>query len=139
MVYINYLGGPGQNFTELTKRLWLLIQDLGITLTACYLSGSLNCRADTLSCLSPLYKDWALHNSYVNLPFRFIPQVLQIASEQKAEATVMVPYWPAQYWITMLLSMLVDNSIKLPNSPHLLVTSANCPEPLRNRGWSINA
>ena len=54
-------------------------------------------------------------------------------------ATLIAPYWPAQPWTTTLLSMLVDSPIKLPNSPRLLVSSAGCLEPRRNRRWNIFA
>jgi hypothetical protein len=33
-------------------------------------------------------QDWAVHNNFVNAPFRLLPKILRIIKEQKAVATV---------------------------------------------------
>ena len=58
--YINHLGGPSEDLTELMKKLWAETYRLGITLQAKHLAGYLNGPADMLSRLSAQY-EWSLH------------------------------------------------------------------------------
>ncbi len=60
VAYINHLDGPSKDLSELAQSLWITAAELGITLTARYLAGGDNWRADTLSWLSPIY-EWRLH------------------------------------------------------------------------------
>lgn len=42
--------------------------------------------------------DWAQHNNWCNPPFSLIPDLIALLKEFKAEATVVVPFWPARPW-----------------------------------------
>jgi hypothetical protein len=83
--------------------------------------------------------DWAQHNNWVNAPFRLIPRVLDIVRQQRAQATIIAPWWPAQPWTQTLLSMTIATPIRLPLSRRLLWQTAPNPEPLRNRKWRLYA
>jgi len=60
MAYINHMGGPSRELTEIAKDIWVIADQLRITLTATYLAGCLNVEADYLSRLSTQY-EWTLH------------------------------------------------------------------------------
>ena len=40
--------------------------------------------------------DWHHENNYVNAPFRLIKDVLTTVKNQRAHATIVAPWWPAQ-------------------------------------------
>ncbi len=61
-------------------------------------------------------KDWHGLNNYVNAPFHLIPRVLDVIQCQRAEATLIAPYWPAQSWIKRLCQMAVAPPMRLPVS-----------------------
>ena len=60
MCYINHLGGPSPQLTQITKAIWLAARDFKITLTARFLAGCRNVVADGLSRLSDKY-EWQLN------------------------------------------------------------------------------
>ena len=63
VAYINHLGGPSSDLSELVTSLWITTHQYDIELSAAYLADSDNTRADTLSRLSPQY-EWQLHPHY---------------------------------------------------------------------------
>ena len=58
--YIMHLGGQSAGLTILAAKIHEICFQLGVKITAKYLAGSLNTRADTLSRLSP-HLEWQLH------------------------------------------------------------------------------
>ena len=58
--YINQLGGPSQDLSQLASAIWMEAHDKKLTLNARYLKGSLNTTADALSRLSVHY-EWQLN------------------------------------------------------------------------------
>ena len=60
VAYINHLAGPSSDLSELATSLWITTHQCDIELSAAYLAGSDNTRADTLSRLSPQY-EWQIH------------------------------------------------------------------------------
>ena len=62
VAYINHLGGPSCQLTDIAKSIWNLAYQNDIHLSAKYLAGSLNTVADTLSRLNPIY-EWYLIQS----------------------------------------------------------------------------
>jgi len=83
-------------------------------------------------------QDWAVHNNYVNPPFRLIPQVLQIISKQKAYATIIAPKWPSQPWYQKLTQMALCPPLRLPISG-LTRGEIQMPEACKNHRWRIFA
>lgn len=81
--------------------------------------------------------DWAEHNNFVNPPFRMIPQILDTIVSQKATATIIAPWWPAQPWAHRLRQLSIRPPIRLPNNRRAFW--GNQPEPLRNCRWKIYA
>lgn len=70
MAYINHMGGQSRELTEIAKDIWVIANQLDITLSATYLAGCLNVEADYLSRLSTQY-EWTLHPNL----FRYIDRV----------------------------------------------------------------
>jgi ribonuclease HI len=58
--YINHLGGPSKELTQLASAIWAAAYDKSMTVTAKYLAGVDNVAADQLSRLSVKY-EWKLH------------------------------------------------------------------------------
>jgi hypothetical protein len=54
-------------------------------------------------------------NGYANPPFAIIGQVLQRIARTSRELTLIVPAWPAQHWWPLLLNLLVDTPLLLPD------------------------
>ena len=84
-------------------------------------------------------QNWAIENNYVNPPFRLLPKVLQVVETQKAVATVIAPFWPAQAWFSKLKALSVTTPIRIPNSPLAIHFMGPTPEPLINRRWKLYA
>lgn len=62
-------------------------------------------------------------NGYANPPFAVIGLVLQKLKTSKQSLTMVVPAWPAQHWWPMLLELMVDIPILLPNHSQLFTPS----------------
>lgn len=86
--------------------------------------------------------NWSEHNNWVNPPFRLIPEVLRIIKEQKAEATLIAPLWPAQPWFPELKRLSKTYPIRIHTTSRAFQSAAPVdvlPEPLRNPRWKIFA
>ena len=62
VAYVNHLGGPSQELSDLMTTIWTTAATLGIELSAKYLCGKMNYRADGLSRLESTH-EWELHPS----------------------------------------------------------------------------
>ena len=72
---------------------------------------------------------WRSLKFYAFSPFLVISRTLRKIKAEKAEAILVVPYWPNQAWFSVLLKMLIDkavlitsrkNLLKLPQYPELV-------------------
>ena len=93
-------------------------------------SAGVDCLAQT---------DWADHNNYVNPPFWIIPRILKTLVGQKASATLIAPWWPAQPWFRELVNMTVDWPVPIPNTVQVIQQVLACPEPRKNIKWKLYA
>ena len=82
-------------------------------------------------------RDWTRMNNYVNAPFFLIPRVLDVIESQRAVATVIAPFWPAQTWFSRLVRLAVSPPIVLPMNPRTIWAVNSRAEPLRNSRWKI--
>ena len=190
IAYINHMGGPMDELTNIAKLIWAEAIQHNITIVAKHLSGRLNTQADGLSravdkhewMLSkplflyldsvwgphsidrfasmtstqlPVYnsrfwdpngmlmdalaqKDWGVENNFVNPPIRLLDKVMDIVQQQKAHATVIAPWWPAQTWFSSLKRMSVCSPIRIFKQAIIPLNPA-VPEPLRNKRWKLYA
>ena len=83
-------------------------------------------------CIDAFRISWARENAWANPPFSLIFRVLHKTRIEKTTLTVMVPLWPAQPWFPMLMSMLVEVPLVLPQVPSLL------QHPMREEGSTPN-
>ena len=83
--------------------------------------------------------DWELEINFVNPPFRLLNRVLDVIINQRAQATIIAPWWPSQTWFNRLLDILISPPLKLPHSPRCFLRMGACPESLKNRRWTIYA
>lgn len=95
VAYINPLGGPSAELTHLAQSLWAEAYKLNIRLSAKYLAGKLNVKADWLSRkVSPL--EWRLHPSlFKHIDNTFRPHTIDIFASL---CTTQLPRYNAQYW-----------------------------------------
>lgn len=84
-------------------------------------------------------QDWGEHINCVNPPFRLIPKILQIIIQQRATATLIAPWWPAQPWFRTLQDLAVEPPIRLCNHRGIFVKPGVTPEPCKNKRWAIYA
>ena len=66
-------------------------------------------------------RPWGCENAWLNPPFSMIFRVLHKVRTDKAVATLLVPLWPAQPWFPMLMGMLVEAPLVLPQLSPLFV------------------
>ena len=190
VAYINHMGGPMEELTDVAKQIWAEAIQHNITVVAKHLSGKLNSQADGLSravdkhewMLSrplfryldavwgphtvdrfasatstqlPVYnsrfldpngmkvdalaqKDWLTENNFVNPPIRLLDKVVDIVQHQRAHATIIAPWWPAQTWFNSLQKMSTCPPIRVFQRAIIPLNPA-VPEPLRNRRWKLFA
>ena len=93
-------------------------------------SAGVDCLAQT---------DWAAHNNFVNPPFWMIPRLLKTIKTQRASATLVAPWWPAQTWFQDLVQMMIDWPISIPNSSRVVQRILAKPEPQKNKHWRLYA
>jgi hypothetical protein len=81
-------------------------------------------RADELATfidgLKNLYRK---ENGYANPPFAIIGQVLGRLRRTQRDLTLVVPAWPAQHWWPVLLKLMVDVPVLLPDIDDLFKPS----------------
>ena len=190
VAYINHMGGPVKELTEIAKLIWAESIMHNITIVARHLSGKLNTQADRLSravdkrewmLARPLFrfldtmwgphtvdrfasatstqlpvyntrfmdpngmavdalaqKNWFSENNFVNPPIRLLDKVLQVIQDQRAHATVIAPWWPAQTWFAILRKLAICPPVRIFHKAILQLNPA-IPEPLRNRRWKLFA
>ena len=73
---------------------------------------------------------WGNFFFYAFPPFIIIPRVLQKIKSQKAKGIFVVPYWPAQSWFPLFLSMLESDFIVFNPNRNLLFSPDRKPHPL---------
>ena len=62
--------------------------------------------------------------------------MFDLIRSQKAFATVIAPYWPGQVWFQKLLTMVIDEPIRLPVSNRTVIAVGPKVEPFKNRAWA---
>lgn len=191
IAYLNHMGGPGKDLTQLAQVIWAECLENNIMITARHLPGKNNIAADRLSRLNdksewrlhpqifdmldvmwgphtvdrfssfvtthlPFYNtryldpyssgvdalaqtDWNQHNNFVNPPFRLLSNVIKTIVCQKAVATVVAPWWPAQPFFHRLQQLSVTPPVKLPPPIKICQKVNRLPEPVRNRSWRLYA
>ena len=79
--------------------------------------------------------NWNSHNNFVNPPIQLIPEVLKVITRQKANATIVAPFWPAQTWAHTLLTLSTAPPFELPNLNKVDWCIGKNPEPKKNIKW----
>ena len=58
---------------------------------------------------------WKRYTPYMFPPFSLISRVLQKIQRERVQRIIIVPKWPTQTWWPVLMRMLIDNPVLLPN------------------------
>ena len=81
-----------------------------------------------------LFIQWEEHYFCAFPPFSLIATCLQKIEQEQATGVILVPFWQTQCWFTMLLHLLIDNPVFLPQMNDLLTQSHNkALQPLRKQ------
>lgn len=78
---------------------------------------------------------WGQDNNYINPPFFLLAKIVEKILRDRAVATVIAPFWPAQTWCQKLQSMLRLQPVQIPKAA---IIGLN-PEALKNHKWKIYA
>jgi len=65
-------------------------------------------------------QEWGFNKIYVFPPFSIVGRVLQKLERDQADACVLLPLWPSQFWFGKALRLLTDYPRILPNNFKLL-------------------
>ena len=77
---------------------------------------------------------WKPHYFYAFLPFSVIANCLQKIEQDQSTGLLIAPLWTTQPWFTLLLNLLTDHPLVLPQSDTLLVQPhSNAVHPLSKR------
>ena len=63
---------------------------------------------------------WKPHYFYAFPPFSLLATCLQNIEQDQSTGILIVPMWPTQPWFTLLLNLLIDNPLVLPQTDSLL-------------------
>ena len=78
--------------------------------------------------------DWKPHFFYAFPPFSLIATCLQKIKQDQSTGVLVVPIWITQPWFTILLNLLMDQPLVLPQSDYLLtLPHSNAVHPLSKR------
>ena len=58
--------------------------------------------------------------AYAYPPPALLPRVLEKAQQDQCELILIAPHWPQAIWFPLLLTMLVQSPLRIPNIPRLL-------------------
>ena len=94
VAYINHMGGPITELTDIAKDIWAELVQQNVTLVARHLSGKLNCQADSLSRITDKH-EWMLAPSV----FRFLDSTWgpHTVDRFASAATAQLPVYNARY------------------------------------------
>ena len=73
--------------------------------------------------MNALFIHWEEHYYYAFPPFSLIAAGLQKIEQDQATGVILVPFWQTQPWFTMLLHLLIDKPVFLPQLNDLLTQS----------------
>jgi hypothetical protein len=85
-----------------------------------YISPVPDCTAWSVDVLSVC---WTALDAYAYPPMPLIARVLQKVQEDQSPLLLIAPLWPNQSLFPLLLHLLVDHPLELPNGPKLLKQS----------------
>ena len=82
-----------------------------------------------------LSQEWTNLSLYAFPPFILLGRVLRkIRMDKVHQAVLLAPIWPNQHWYPLLLEMITDFPVTLPQLPDLLESPAGDPHPLIEEG-----
>ena len=82
-----------------------------------------------------LDQSWSKVRAYAFPPFALILRCLaKVKREGVPELVLIAPVWPTQPWFPLMMSMLTQQPILLPNGPRLLLSPRNESHPLILQG-----
>lgn len=78
--------------------------------------------------------NWKLYYFYALPPFSLLATCLQKIEQDQSTGILIVPMWTTQPWFTLLLHLLIDNPLTLPQTDNLLfLPHSNATHPLSRR------
>lgn len=84
--------------------------------------------------INAFFMDWKPHYFYAFPPFSVIANCLQKIEQDQSTGLLIAPLWTTQPWFTLLLNLLTDYPLVLPQSDTLLVQPhSNAVHPLSKR------
>ena len=75
---------------------------------------------------------WGAIQAFSHPPWCLISRVLMKTQMEKTTVVLITPLWKAQPWFPVLLTMVIDYPILLPDVPDLLIPSPNCNCPVKD-------
>ena len=75
---------------------------------------------------------WGAIQAFAHPPWCLISRVLMKTQMEKTTVVLITPLWKAQPWFPVLLTMVIDYPILLPDVPDLLIPSPNCDCPVKD-------
>ena len=73
--------------------------------------------------------DWTKFQGYANPPWNMVGRVLTQVRHQRAKLVLVAPVWRSQTWYPVLLEMLVQKPLLLPNIPDLIQPTHRVNQP----------
>ena len=81
--------------------------------------------------INALLMNWKAHYFYAFPPFSLLATCLQKIEQDQSTGILMVPMWTTQPWFTLILNLLTDNLLVLPQTDSLLfLPHSNAVHPL---------
>ena len=100
--------------------------DLFATRLTCQLKQYISWRPDPKAVhTNALNVNWHALKGYAFPPFNLLPVVLNKVLADHTELVLVAPVWQAQPWWPLLLSLLTQEPVLLPNKKYLLINPSN--------------
>lgn len=123
----------GDIFRAINQRWGPLEVDLFATRFSTQLGQFCSWRADPEAWATDAFtQHWAALRAFAHPPWCLISRVLMKTQMEGATIVLITPFWKAQPWFPVLLSMIIEYPILLPNIPDLLTPSPNCDCPVKD-------
>ena len=88
-------------------------------------------------------QSWSNLLCFAHPPWCLITRTLQKARREKVTITVITPLWKTQPWFPVIMDMVIDHPILLPESPDIVIPSPNCGCPVQDHipqlvAWKVS-
>eukprot|EP00794_Sanderia_malayensis_P014639 gene14639-16158_t len=121
IAYINNMGGTkSKTCNILAQEIWQICISQNSWLSAAHIPGNINTTADLMSRVFNDNTEWKLCSKNVEKIVSMIGRTASKIIEDKSEGIIIIPEWNTQYWMPIIMRLMVNRPIQFCSSRSML-------------------